>query len=65
MKRFNKILAGFNKTIDKLTKLEDDMIRENETKTVQIKDLKAQCIEHWAEALAARTVADKLRELIS
>jgi len=64
MKRFNKILSGFNKTIDKLTVLEDQMIATNERKTVQIKTLKAECIEHEAEAKAARSVADKLRELL-
>ena len=64
MKRFNKILSGFNKTIDKLTKLEDKMIAKDELKTDKIKALKAECIEHEAEALAARNVADKLRDLI-
>lgn len=64
MLKFNKIIAGFNKTITKLEKLGDELDIQERLKTARIKELKADCQAHEDERKACWSVADKLRELI-
>ena len=64
MKRFNKIVNGFNKTITKLENLASTCANRITTIEGQQSSLSQEKREQSAEASAAQNVAAKLKELI-
>lgn len=65
MRKYNKIMGVFTKTIEKLDKVIESNTELEGVKTAQIKDLKAECVALSAESTKCMVTSIKLKELLS
>ena len=64
MKRFNKIINGFSKTIKKLEDLKIENLTKADDINMEIDTLQIVMADKVSEAAAAGNVAKKLKDLI-
>lgn len=61
---FDRIIAGFTKTVNKLEQRASYLADQEAAKTAKIKTLKDECIACETEAAKCMAVADKLNKLL-